>query len=152
MSIYGSASAIICWGEKILLFLRDDIPTIPYPDYWALPGGGVEAGETPLEAMKRELFEEVTHIPNHIEHLLTIKAKNKTTTVYISFVDDNEAKLFLHKPEEGQRIAFFTLQEMEQLKLPPHLKGYFSRFKSEFANTLATRDIANLKSILENNL
>lgn len=85
MTIYGSASAIICWGDKILLFLRDDIPTIPYPDYWALPGGGIEAGETPLEAVKRELFEEVTHVPHHIEHLLTLKAKNKTTTVYVSF-------------------------------------------------------------------
>lgn len=68
------------------------------------------------------------------------------------FVDDDEAILFQHKPEEGQRVAFFTFLEMEQLKLPPQIKGYFSRFKSEFAKALATRDISNLKSTLEDNL
>jgi 8-oxo-dGTP diphosphatase len=30
-----------------------------YPDVWDFPGGHVEAGESPLEALRREVFEEV---------------------------------------------------------------------------------------------
>ena len=45
------SSAIIIHKNKILLFHRDNIPTIPYPDHWQLPGGGIEKGETPLVAL-----------------------------------------------------------------------------------------------------
>ncbi|KKQ41694.1 MAG: Hydrolase, NUDIX family [Microgenomates group bacterium GW2011_GWC1_37_8] len=59
-----SAFAIICWKNKILLFLRDNIRTIPYPNHWQLPGGGVEKGETPFKALKgvlkKKSFEKFT--------------------------------------------------------------------------------------------
>lgn len=43
--------------------LRDNIPTILYPGYWAFFGGHLEPGETPEIALKRELEEEIGYVP-----------------------------------------------------------------------------------------
>ena len=42
-----------------LMQLRDDKPGIFYPDHWGCFGGAVEPGEEPLEALLRELDEEL---------------------------------------------------------------------------------------------
>jgi 8-oxo-dGTP diphosphatase len=54
-------AAIILENDKgeILLYLRDDKPGIPFPGYWDLIGGHVEEGETPEEALVREVKEEL---------------------------------------------------------------------------------------------
>lgn len=41
-------------GDTILTILRDDIPTIPYPNMWDFPGGGREKDETPFECIKEK--------------------------------------------------------------------------------------------------
>ena len=33
---------------QVLLNLRDNRPNLPFPNRWTLPGGRVEAGETPM--------------------------------------------------------------------------------------------------------
>ena len=53
------ALAILYREGQFLLQLRDDIPHIPYPGQWALFGGHLEAGETPIVALQRELQEEI---------------------------------------------------------------------------------------------
>src|SRR3990167_615084 len=128
-----SASALIIWNNKILLFHRDDIPTIPYPNYWSLPGGIVEKGETRLQGIKRELQEEVSHVPKSLHFLtkISVKDENEKAFLYYSFVDSKEAKLFKHGPGEGQGIAFFTLKDTLNLKLHPVLKKYFLKFEKE---------------------
>jgi 8-oxo-dGTP pyrophosphatase MutT (NUDIX family) len=44
---------------RYLLQERDDIPGIWYPGHCALFGGAIEAGETPVAALRRELVEEL---------------------------------------------------------------------------------------------
>jgi 8-oxo-dGTP pyrophosphatase MutT (NUDIX family) len=53
------AIAILYQEDKFLMQLRDNIPTIAYPGYWALFGGHIEPGETPNIAVKREVLEEI---------------------------------------------------------------------------------------------
>ena len=43
---------------RILMQLRDDIPTIADPGCWVIPGGEIDADETPEEGARREFLEE----------------------------------------------------------------------------------------------
>ncbi len=45
-------------GQKILVYKRDNIPDIIFPNMWDLPGGGRENDETPEQCALRELGEE----------------------------------------------------------------------------------------------
>lgn len=55
---FNGAKLVLTCGEGLLVLLRDDVPTIPWPGHWDLPGGGREGGESPLDCGLRELFEE----------------------------------------------------------------------------------------------
>lgn len=54
-------AAIILENDKreLLLYLRDNKPGIPFPNHWDLIGGHLEDGETPGEALLREVKEEL---------------------------------------------------------------------------------------------
>lgn len=45
-------------GQRVLVYLRDDKPTIPFPACWDLPGGGRENDEDPVACAQREVQEE----------------------------------------------------------------------------------------------
>ena len=48
-------SAILTWQGRLLLCRQEK----PGKEYWLLPGGGVDGGETLVEALRRELREEL---------------------------------------------------------------------------------------------
>ncbi len=53
----GVVAAVIRKEEKVLLGLRPAGSSLP--DLWEFPGGKIESGESPPEALKRELQEEL---------------------------------------------------------------------------------------------
>lgn len=60
LAVNDAVAAIITLEDgRFLMQLRDDKPDIWYPGYWGCFGGAVDRGETPEQALKRELFEEL---------------------------------------------------------------------------------------------
>jgi mutator protein MutT len=51
--------AIIRNSKGEILLGKRDKNSLTYPDYWGLPGGLIEYGETVEQAIKRELKEEL---------------------------------------------------------------------------------------------
>jgi 8-oxo-dGTP pyrophosphatase MutT (NUDIX family) len=53
------AAALLVYGGRYLMQLRDDKNTILLPNHWALFGGALDPGEDAETAMRRELEEEL---------------------------------------------------------------------------------------------
>ena len=53
------ALAILTVRRGYVLQHRDDRPTLPWPGHWSLFGGGIEPGERPADAIRREIREEL---------------------------------------------------------------------------------------------
>lgn len=53
-----AAVSIAVWKPDRVLLIRRGAP--PFGGLWSFPGGRVESGETPVEAVRRELLEETS--------------------------------------------------------------------------------------------
>lgn len=124
MSGIFAAKAIVAYGGRMALILRDNNPQISSPNMWDAPGGLVEKDESPEKAIKRELIEEVCVAPGHIEEVGKI-AHPEGSTIHRFFVrlsDDEYKKVKLG--DEGQRLEWFTYNEAVALELTPRIRLY----------------------------
>ena len=128
MSISLSQGCSIIFFNKnrhILLLLRDNIPTIPYPGMWDLPGGHVEPEETPFSAITREMNEEMG---------LTLKGHRLFARTQfadrIEFTFFKRTSLGVEDIEltEGQCIQWFSESEAQSTPLAYGFNGIVKRF------------------------
>ena len=104
--------------NQILLYKRDNNPNIAFPGCWSTLGGLVETGETPKQAIKRELLEEI-ELNIAVEFWKVYERPYSPHTTIIQHVFIGQ----LNKPareitlNEGQRIAYFTQKELRKLQI-----------------------------------
>lgn len=110
-------------AERVLLQLRDaQAPSAP--GKWALPGGGIEPGETPEEAAHRELLEETGL---RIEGALTFRwhgmlqsgPRPELYNEYYVFAASTSARQEDVILGEGDAMIFTPLDEAMKLDLSP---------------------------------
>lgn len=109
-----TAGAIIIKDNKFLLLKRN---TAVFKNYWNLPGGSVDKGETLKKAVKREVKEETNlsfkpmFFRSYIEDFKMFKWKAEVSFFYGNF----KGKVKINK--ESSKFGWYTLKQINKMKL-----------------------------------
>ena len=122
MPAHLGANAIITCGGKLLLEKRRDC------DMWGLVGGGVKKHETELQAITREIYEELgLRISKDRFHKLAVYGEPGRIAAYqdgsvwrmviIVFELDLDAMPDMKISEESRELRFFSKEELKNIDI-----------------------------------
>jgi len=103
------ALAMLQRDGRWLMQLRDEIPTIVAPGCWGLFGGHLDPGETPEQALRRELLEEISWQPPAVELVMVHSIHRRTAHVFQAELSVPLEHLQLL---EGQDLALVSAEEL----------------------------------------
>jgi 8-oxo-dGTP diphosphatase len=108
----GASILFLNSSDKILLFLRDKKPEIPFPNCWDVLGGNVEEDETPEACIKREMLEEIEVELDNPRLFNVYDMDDRFEYTFWTQTDLDIKTLTLH---EGQRLKWFSEDEIKQM-------------------------------------
>jgi 8-oxo-dGTP diphosphatase len=125
------AAAMLVCDSKILLGRRAHGQLL-YPDVWDLPGGHLEIGESPNQALIRELQEELGIMPTRFVLLDVFDEldpeKYGAHQYHVYVVTEWSGTILNRQPHEHSEIRWVPLKTAHQLKLAdPRYPGLFRR-------------------------
>ncbi|MBQ0978543.1 NUDIX domain-containing protein [Micromonospora sp. M61] len=107
-----------------------------YPDVWDLPGGLVEAGESELQALAREMHEElgVQIVAESASHVGVVHDGSGEDAVHVGVwqIGDWVGSPTNSAPEEHDDIAWFRISELGGLPLAHGVLAAMVRSLPEF--------------------
>ena len=114
--------------QQVLLFLRDDIPEIPFPNMWDVPGGHLESGETPEACIVREMQEEMELELTGFSLFSVLEFPDRIEYTFWKKANMDIRKIPLH---EGQCLKWFSREEVENTELAMGFNEILHRFFAE---------------------
>lgn len=128
-------AALLRRDERVLLIRHEKDGR----EYWLLPGGGVEAGETLIEALQREITEEL----GIAEDLLLegpiamadsiapagLPARHVVHVVFAGHVGDRSLEAITSRDDAVRGHRLFDADELPSITLHPPIQRFVSRWR-----------------------
>ena len=118
----------------------------PYRGHWELPGGFVEAGESPAEAVRREVFEETglrVETPSILGAYTSRYGDNGKWTVDVAFhcrAPPGELSL----STESSGAAWVSIEQMPPLAFAGE-RNAFKEFKQQLGSASSSTDDSRMR-------
>ena len=129
-------SAILRWRGRVLLCRHEK----PGKEYWLLPGGGVNSGESLVDALYRELFEECgidDDVPVEgpvavVDSIAPARITAAKHVVHIIFSGDLGGRSLETVTSQDAAVRghrLFGLDELDELVLHPPIQRFLTRWR-----------------------
>jgi 8-oxo-dGTP diphosphatase len=129
-------SAILRRRDQILLCRHEK----PGKEYWLLPGGGVNSGESLVDALHRELVEELglgadvpvegpVAIVDSIAPQKSFAAKHVVHIIFAGDLGDRSLEAVTSQDAAVRGHRLFTVVELEEIVLHPPIQRFLARWR-----------------------
>ncbi len=129
-------SALLRWNEGLLLCRHEK----PGKEYWLLPGGGVHAGESLVDALHRELAEEVgieddpvvegpIAIVDSISPVGGFAAKHVVHIIFAGDLGGRSLEAVTSRDAAVRGHRLFALEDLDDVVLHPPIQRFLQRWR-----------------------
>ena len=129
-------SAVLRWRGRILLCRHEK----PGKEYWLLPGGGVNSGESLVDALHRELAEEIgideklplegpVAIVDSIAPVRSFAAKHVVHLIFAGDLGGRSLEAVTSQDAAGRGHRLFAVGDLDGVVLHPPIQRFLSRWQ-----------------------